>query len=75
VLEVVCTILQIMDAGHLKPVILGEARNEITSQYLSPRKAGRLLGWAPEFTLESGLRRAVDWYRAYFQDGHGGQLR
>ena len=27
-------------------------------------KAGRLLGWKPEVTLDEGLKRSVDWYRA-----------
>jgi CDP-glucose 4,6-dehydratase len=60
----------------LKPVILGEARNEIKHQYLSAEKARRMLDWAPQFDLDSSLRETVEWYRDFFAPAQAaGQLR
>jgi CDP-glucose 4,6-dehydratase len=63
---IVDEILRLMDAEHLKPIIQNKAKNEIKHQYLSARKARKLLGWKPQFTLEEGLGRTVDWYRRFF---------
>lgn len=27
-------------------------------------KAGKLLGWKPEYRLEEGIKKSVDWYRS-----------
>jgi nucleoside-diphosphate-sugar epimerase len=32
--------------------------------YCDNERARRLLGWRPQVTLEDGLRRTIDWYRA-----------
>ena len=34
-------------------------------QYLSAAKARERLGWRPLFTLDEGLGRTIDWYRAF----------
>ena len=68
VLELVGHILLLMESKQ-KPVIRGEATNEILRQYLSAGKARRLLDWKPIFSLDEGLRRTVSWYRDYFADG------
>lgn len=47
----------------LEPVIANDAVGEIPAQHLSARKARDVLGWAPEYGLESGLREAVGYYR------------
>ena len=62
VLDLVRHILTIM-ASPLEPDIRGEASNEIRHQYLSAAKARQILGWAPLFTLDKGLRLTVDWYK------------
>ena len=64
VLELVERILQRMGAG-VTPDIHGEATHEIRNQYLSAAKAREELGWSPQFTLEEGLERTIEWYRAY----------
>lgn len=46
--------------------ILNETRYEIKNQYLSSRKARRVLNWRPEYSLEKGLRKTVEWYKNYF---------
>jgi CDP-glucose 4,6-dehydratase len=48
-----------------EPVVLSEATHEIRKQFLSAAKARKTLGWSPLFDLEEGLRRTVDWYRAF----------
>jgi CDP-glucose 4,6-dehydratase len=43
--------------------ILNQARYEIRHQYLCSAKARRILGWRPDYTLEEGLEKAIEWYR------------
>jgi len=72
VLELVNKILDIM-GSNLKPVILNRGNHEIRHQYLDASKARRLLGWSPRYTIDEGLKRTIEWYRAYFgqTDRHG----
>ncbi len=49
----------------LEPDVRAEARNEIQHQWLSAAKARRMLGWAPQFTLDEGLERTIAWYREF----------
>jgi CDP-glucose 4,6-dehydratase len=51
-------------------VILNQARFEIREQFLCSRKARRMLGWKPRYTLERGLRETIDWYSTII---HGGR--
>lgn len=37
---------------------------DIKETWADIAKAGRLLGWKPETTIDDGLKRCVDWYRA-----------
>jgi len=64
VLELVERVLALMDSD-LEPDVRNEATNEIPHQYLSAAKARRVLGWRPIFTLEEGLRKTIEWYRAF----------
>lgn len=36
---------------------------DMLSNWADVSKAGRLLGWEPQFSLQSGVQRLVDWYR------------
>ena len=65
VMEVVQAIIDVSDQPALKPIVLGEAENEIQDQYLDSTKAKRVLCWAPKYSLEEGLRRTMAWYRAF----------
>lgn len=69
VMEMVGAIQRLMDATHLEPEIQNTAEGEIHSQYLSARKARRILGWRPSFTLESGLQETIQWYRGFLAGG------
>jgi CDP-glucose 4,6-dehydratase len=62
VLGIVQKILQLM-GSHLEPEILNQAPNEILHQYLSAEKARQWLAWSPQFSLEEGLVKTIDWYR------------
>lgn len=64
VLSMTKMVLELMECTDLEPTILGEAQNEIPHQYLTADKARRLLGWRSDFSIEDGLRRTIDWYRA-----------
>ena len=64
VLELVKKILALMDS-HLEPIIKNEVSGEILHQYLSARKARRLLGWRPRYTLQGGMAETIAWYREF----------
>jgi CDP-glucose 4,6-dehydratase len=64
VLELVERLLGLMNS-KLEPEIRNEATNEIRHQYLSAAKARDTLRWQPLFSLDEGLRRTIDWYKAF----------
>jgi CDP-glucose 4,6-dehydratase len=66
--EIVARITELM-GSTLEPVMLNEATNEISQQYLDAGKARRVLGWQPAFGLEEGLKRTIAWYRDHLNDG------
>jgi CDP-glucose 4,6-dehydratase len=64
VLELVRRILGAM-GSELTPEVRSESTNEIRRQYLSAESARRELSWSPCFTLDTGLRHAIAWYREF----------
>jgi CDP-glucose 4,6-dehydratase len=64
VLEIVKEIQGLMGRDDLQPQVVGTARGEIHSQYLSAKKARDMLGWRSAFSLRDGLRETIDWYVA-----------
>ncbi|OQA89899.1 MAG: CDP-glucose 4,6-dehydratase [Elusimicrobia bacterium ADurb.Bin231] len=46
--------------------VLNMAKCEITHQYLASQKARKILNWKPQYTLEDGLEKTVEWYTNYF---------
>jgi CDP-glucose 4,6-dehydratase len=66
VLDIVNLILRKMNS-NLRPEVLNQASNEIRNQFLSAERARTQLQWNPQFTLESGLDRTLDWYRNYLE--------
>ena len=62
VIELVNRILRLMGSSQ-QPDIRAEAQHEIPQQFLDAGKAKRMLGWAPIFSLDEGLRRTIAWYR------------
>jgi CDP-glucose 4,6-dehydratase len=68
VLELVDTLLGIMDRRDLEPTVLNEATHEIREQYLDCSKAKRVLDWEPRFSLDAGLRETIAWYDEWLAD-------
>ena len=63
-MELVSLIQQIMHCEHLTN-IRNLAQGEIRSQYLDSSKARTMLGWQPNYTLETGIAETVEWYRNF----------
>jgi CDP-glucose 4,6-dehydratase len=68
VLEIVERLRKLM-GSNLQPDVRNEASNEIRHQYLSAAKAKKMLHWQPLHTLDDGLLRTVEWYRAFLAKG------
>ncbi|MFJ5673339.1 GDP-mannose 4,6-dehydratase [Bacillus safensis] len=66
VLELVDKILKAM-GSELKPRILNQGTHEIKHQYLSAEKARKLLDWKPDYSIDEGLEKTIEWYRKFFQ--------
>ncbi|MGG0915018.1 GDP-mannose 4,6-dehydratase [Bacillus amyloliquefaciens] len=66
VLELVEKILKAMDSD-LKPKVHNQGSHEIKHQYLSAEKARKLLNWTPAHTIDEGLEKTIEWYKAFFQ--------
>lgn len=68
VLELVTKILALSGNKKLRPIIKGTGKTdgEIERQYLSSEKAKKLLGWAPRYEFEKGLKETFEWYKSYF---------
>ena len=66
VLELFEKLAKIAGKPGQKPQILGQAGHEIGRQFLSAKKAKKMLGWQPKYSLEGGLKETVEWYRKYF---------
>src|ERR1043166_1973535 len=67
VLELVERLLALMKSD-LEPDIRNEATNEIRHQYLSAAKARENLNWKPQFSLDEGLTRTIEWYKDFLQN-------
>jgi len=65
VLQMVQTIIAVSDYPEMEPVVLANAPHEIQAQYLDSSKARRVLGWAPRYSIEQGLRETLSWYREF----------
>lgn len=66
VLELVNKILKIM-GSDIKPIILNQGSNEIIHQYLSAKKARTVLGWSPNYTIDEGLSKTIEWYKGFLK--------
>jgi CDP-glucose 4,6-dehydratase len=67
-LDLVDRILETMGRTDLRPFVENVASAEIREQYMASDKAHRLLGWAPAYGMDEGLRRTIAWYRKHFAD-------
>jgi len=62
---VVEAILGLMGRDDLKPRVLNQTPNEGSTRYVPASITSEQLGWSPESTLESGLKKTIEWYRVH----------
>jgi len=62
--DVVNMILALMKS-RLRPDVRNDAPNEIFQQWLSCKKARKLLGWKPKYDFKRGLSETIAWYRKH----------
>jgi CDP-glucose 4,6-dehydratase len=67
-IDIANTVLKAMGRTDLTLQILNEAKAEIHEQTLSSEKAGKLLNWKPQFTVEEGMKETVEWYKKHFAE-------
>lgn len=71
VIEIVERILKIMKVKNkIKPKIFNIATGEIRKQYLASKKARQILKWKPEYTIATGLKETINWYKFFFRCTH-----
>lgn len=63
VVELVCRAAGTSVAPEIRGT--GTPEGEIDRQYVDAAKLTQLTGWRPRVSLEEGLRRTVEWYRAH----------
>ncbi|MFA4854634.1 MAG: NAD-dependent epimerase/dehydratase family protein [Candidatus Omnitrophota bacterium] len=68
ILEIAKKIIEISGRRGIFPIVLGKVNpeNEISRQYLSNKKAGRILGWHPRYDLDEGLKLTINWYKDFY---------
>lgn len=74
-LELTEKILAMMGRPDLRPVVQNVASAEIREQYLDAGKARAVLSWSPRHGLDEGLRRTIEWYRAFLAEEQAGAPR
>lgn len=65
VVEIVRKLQELFGREDLEPDVIPQQHGEVLHQHVSAEKARRLLGWAPRYSLEDGLRETVAWYRQH----------
>jgi CDP-glucose 4,6-dehydratase len=63
VLEIYSEICQVVLQKYLEPMVLNTVTHEIHDQHLTSSKAKEKLGWEAKYSLESGLKESLPWYR------------
>ena len=61
---------KIIDASGKKLIMrknLSKRPLEIKTQYVSSKKAKKILGWKSKVSLDQGLQKTLSWYTAYFK--------
>ena len=58
-----------MTESRSKIVHVAARPEEIARRQPDISKATRLLGWRPEVSLEEGLARTIEWFKARAADG------
>jgi len=61
------SMLQRAAGTNIAPDIRSVAHGEIAHQALSAERARLVLGWVPEYSMESALAETVQWYRGWLR--------
>jgi CDP-glucose 4,6-dehydratase len=67
VIDLVNKILLAMNSSLL-PEIKNEVSNEIREQYLDASKVNTMLNWKPQFNLDTGIKKTIQWYKDVLDD-------
>ena len=67
VIELVNKILLAMNSPLL-PEVKNEVSNEIREQYLDASKVNTMLNWKPQFDLDTGIQKTIQWYKIFLED-------
>jgi CDP-glucose 4,6-dehydratase len=65
-LDLVNIIKKISGKENAEVKILNRVKAEIKDQFLTSKKAKKLLNWKPEYDLERGIKETYEWYKEYF---------
>src|SRR5262245_5553706 len=59
-----------LSGKNLEPQVMLQIKieHEIDAQFLSAEKAGKMLGWRAETSLDEGLGLTIEWYREHLDD-------
>ena len=67
VIDLVNKILLAMNSPLL-PEVKNEVSNEIREQYLDSSKVNTMLNWKPQFDLDTGIQKTIQWYKNFLDD-------
>ena len=67
VIDLVNKILLAMNSPLL-PEVKNEVSNEIREQYLDASKVNTMLNWKPQFDLDTGIQKTIQWYKGFLDD-------
>lgn len=53
------------NSPQIKPILCTKKRqHEISRQFVAVKKAQKLLGWKPKYSLNTGLKETINWYKS-----------
>lgn len=70
VLSITQKICELMNVDISTINIQNNAKFEISNQSLDSSKIQQILNWKPQYSLDEGLRKTIDWYE-HFNKDHG----
>ncbi len=66
IIDLANKIIELCDKeGKIKPVHVEPRPGEVKRLLANNSKANEILGWKPDYTIEEGLKKFIDWYKNY----------
>jgi len=65
IISIANKVIDILGKKKMKPVHVAPRPGEVQRLVADNRKARQLLGWAPKYDFDEGLKKFVDWYARY----------